>query len=93
MSHMNSSSRPARDGVNDALYRSPNAVAAAFAAEQDNVITLDQLRIAGIGRGAVEHRVREQQLQRMHRAVFLMGAAPPTHRNAAWHVGRSPSRT
>jgi very-short-patch-repair endonuclease len=45
---------------------------------QDNVITGDQLRAAGLTRGAIAHRLEARALQRMHKNVFLLGAAPPT---------------
>jgi very-short-patch-repair endonuclease len=45
---------------------------------QDNVITLQQLLEAGLGRGAIEHRVETRMMQRLHRGVYLLGAAPPT---------------
>ena len=53
-------------------------VIAAVAGRQDNVITLDQLLGAGLGRGAVAHRLEARTIQRMHRTVYLLGAAPPT---------------
>jgi predicted transcriptional regulator of viral defense system len=51
---------------------------ARIAARQDNVITGDQLRTAGLGRGAITHRVRAGTMQRLHIGVYLLGAAPPT---------------
>lgn len=45
---------------------------------QDNVISLEQLLAAGLGRDAVAHRVKARTMQRLHRGVFLLGAAPPT---------------
>jgi predicted transcriptional regulator of viral defense system len=45
---------------------------------QDNVVTLEQLLEAGLGRGAIEHRVEMGMMQRLHRGVYLLGAAPPT---------------
>ena len=51
---------------------------ARIGARQDNVISLDQLLSAGLGRGAITHRVRARWLQRLHRTVYLLGAAPPT---------------
>ena len=51
---------------------------AAVAGRQDNVVTLEQLIEAGLGRGAIAHRVRAQTMQRIHRTVYLVGAAPPT---------------
>jgi very-short-patch-repair endonuclease len=51
---------------------------AAVARRQDNVIALDQLLEAGLGRGAVAHRVQVRWMQRLHRTVYLLGSAPPT---------------
>lgn len=51
---------------------------ARIAARQDNVITGDQLTAAGLGRGAIAHRVKVRAMQRLHVNVYLLGAAPPT---------------
>jgi very-short-patch-repair endonuclease len=51
---------------------------ARIARRQDNVITLVQLLEAGLGQRGVRHRVRAGAMQRLHRGVFLLGAAPPT---------------
>jgi hypothetical protein len=51
---------------------------ARVAGRQDNVITLEQLLEAGLGRDAVAHRVLSRTMQRLHRGVFLLGSAPPT---------------
>ena len=51
---------------------------AKIGARRDNVISLDQLLSAGLGRGAVAHRVRARSMKRLHRTVYLLGAAPPT---------------
>lgn len=51
---------------------------AKIAGGQDNVITREQLLEAGLGRGAIEHRVLAGQAQRLHRGVYLIGPAPPT---------------
>jgi very-short-patch-repair endonuclease len=51
---------------------------AAVAGRQDNVVTLEQLIEAGLGRGAIAHRVQARAMQRMHRRVYLIGAAPPS---------------
>lgn len=48
------------------------------AARQDNVISLEQLRVAGFGWGMLKHRLREGTMQRLYRAVYLVGPAPPT---------------
>jgi very-short-patch-repair endonuclease len=51
---------------------------ARVAGRQDNVIALEQLLEAGLGRDAVADRVQRRTMQRLHRGVFLLGAAPPT---------------
>lgn len=51
---------------------------ARIAARQDNVIAREQLVAAGLGRGAIDHRVRLHWMQRIHQGVYLIGAAPPT---------------
>jgi very-short-patch-repair endonuclease len=45
---------------------------------QDNVISGEQLRAAGLGRGAIAHRVKAGAMQRLHIDVYLLGPAPPT---------------
>lgn len=49
-----------------------------IAAEQDNVITGEQLRAAGLGRGALARRVQAGRMQRLHHGVYLVGPAPPS---------------
>jgi very-short-patch-repair endonuclease len=51
---------------------------ARIAGRQDNVIALEQLLEAGLGHDAVAYRVKARTMQRLHRGVFLLGAAPPT---------------
>jgi very-short-patch-repair endonuclease len=51
---------------------------AGIAGRQDNVISRDQLLGAGLGRGAIAHRVKAGTIQRLHWSVYLLGAAPPT---------------
>lgn len=51
---------------------------ARIAGRQDNVISRDQLLGAGLGRGAIAHRVKVGTIQRLHSSVYLLGAAPPT---------------
>jgi very-short-patch-repair endonuclease len=43
------------------------------AAQQDSVVTWDQLRHLGLGAGAIEHRVRRGLLHRLHPGVFCWG--------------------
>ncbi|MHB8693352.1 MAG: DUF559 domain-containing protein, partial [Solirubrobacteraceae bacterium] len=58
---------------------------------QDNVITLEQLTAAGLGRGAIAARCRAGRMQRLHHTVYLLGPAPPSFgavvRAAALAVG------
>jgi very-short-patch-repair endonuclease len=51
---------------------------ARIASRQDNVIAREQLIEAGLGRGAIAHRVSSAWMQRMHQGVYLIGPAPPT---------------
>jgi predicted transcriptional regulator of viral defense system len=51
---------------------------ARVAAQQDNVIGGQQLASAGMGRGAIAHRVRTGAWQRLHNNVYLLGPAPPS---------------
>ncbi len=43
------------------------------AAGQDSLITSSQLRELGLGRGAIEHRVKRGLLHRMHEGVYCWG--------------------
>jgi very-short-patch-repair endonuclease len=43
------------------------------AAQQDSLITWDQLRYLGLGPGAIEHRVKRGLLHRLHPGVFCWG--------------------
>ena len=56
---------------------------ARIAGRQDNVITREQLLGAGLGRGAIAHRVKARTMQRLHTNVYLLGAAPPTQMGRA----------
>jgi very-short-patch-repair endonuclease len=51
---------------------------ARIAGRQDNVITREQLSEAGLGRGQIARRVAGGRMRRLHRSVYLLGAAPPT---------------
>jgi very-short-patch-repair endonuclease len=51
---------------------------ARIAGRQDNVISREQLLRAGLGRGAIAHRVRTGRWQRRHNNVYLLGTAPPS---------------
>jgi very-short-patch-repair endonuclease len=51
----------------------PDRAAAAVAAHQYGVITLQQLEECGLGPGAVQRRVAAQRLQRLWRGVYAFG--------------------
>jgi len=51
---------------------------ARIGARQDNVISREQLLGAGVGRGAIAHRVAAGRWQRLHRNVYLLGPAAPS---------------
>ena len=56
------------------------AILARIAARQFGLVTWRQMLAAGIGRGAIELRIRRGQLHRVHRGVYLVGhAAMPVH--------------
>jgi hypothetical protein len=57
---------------------------AEIAARQERVVSIAQLRGAGLGRGAVEHRVRRQRLFRVHRGVYAVGPGALTFRGHLW---------
>lgn len=47
------------------------------AAAQHGVVTRAQLRAAGLGRGAIRHRVDSGRLHRVHQGVYRVGHAAP----------------
>jgi very-short-patch-repair endonuclease len=50
---------------------------ARVAAAQYGVVTRGQLVAAGLGRGAIGHRIKRGRLHRVHRGVYLLGHAVP----------------
>ena len=50
-----------------------DAVIAAIGGRQHGVVSFRQLIDAGLGRGAIAHRVRAGRLHRLHRGVFAVG--------------------
>lgn len=59
------------------MHEAERAIAR-IGSRQDNVITLEQALDAGLGRGALAHRVKVGAMQRLHAGVYLIGPAPPT---------------
>ena len=51
----------------------PDAEIARIAFKQHGVVTLQQLRDAGLGPGAIDLRVRHGRLHRLHRGVYAVG--------------------
>lgn len=63
----------------------------AVAAAQDGVISIEQLRAAGLGRGAIEHALRAGWLRYRHRGVYLVGpVAGPLAREYAARIACGP---
>jgi very-short-patch-repair endonuclease len=60
-----------------------DALIAARASRQHGVVSRQQLVDAGLGRGAIEHRLSIGWLHRMHRCVYAVGH-PPLTREARW---------
>jgi very-short-patch-repair endonuclease len=60
------------------MHEAERAIAR-IAGRQDNVISREQLLSdAGLGRGAIAHRVKTGAWQRLHKNVYLVGPAPPS---------------
>jgi len=57
----------------------PDARIARLAEAQNGVVNYHQLLAAGLGPGAINHRVRAGRLIRLHRGVFAVGHARLTH--------------
>jgi len=53
------------------------AALAWIAAQQLGLVTTEQLRLAGIERGSVRHRVKIGRLHPLHRGVYLVGHSVP----------------
>lgn len=62
---------------------SPDERIAALAARQHGVVSRDQLRAAGLGRGAIDHRRRTGRLHDLHRGVYNVGH-PAVSREGRW---------
>lgn len=57
----------------EANQTSPDRRIAVIAADQHGVVSLGQLRDAGLDRGAIAHRARTGRLHRIHRGVYAVG--------------------
>src|SRR3954447_19893792 len=63
--------------------RALDAAVAALARRQHGVVARSQLAEIGLGRGAIEHRVAVERLQRLHRGVYAVGHSA-LKREAFW---------
>jgi len=57
---------------------------AEIAARQAAVVSVEQLRAAGLERGAIHHRVRRGRLHRVHHGVYVVGVRRITPRGRLW---------
>jgi very-short-patch-repair endonuclease len=57
---------------------------AALAARQHGVVSTAQLHAAGLGRGAIDLRIRRGRLHRLHHGVYAFGHARLTQRGRVW---------
>ena len=71
------------DSDGECAPRSPDALIAALAGRQHGVVSRAQLLAAGVGRGAIDRRVRGARLHPVHRGVFAVGHRVLT-RHGAW---------
>jgi very-short-patch-repair endonuclease len=62
---------------------SADAIVARIAARQHGVVSVRQLRQAGLNKGAVAYRTRTGRLHRIHRGVYRVGHTAPSRR-ADW---------
>lgn len=60
-------------GEDGAAARSADARLAAIAVRQHGLVSLSQVRGAGLGEGAIAHRVRMGRLHRVRRGVYAVG--------------------
>jgi very-short-patch-repair endonuclease len=68
----------------DQLVTRGDREVAALAHAQHGVVSIAQLRAAGLGRGAVDLRVRHGRLHPVHRGVYAVGHARLTFRGCLW---------
>ncbi|HEV2058051.1 MAG TPA: hypothetical protein VGR11_01760 [Solirubrobacteraceae bacterium] len=76
--------RAAAGGLDVSLVHVDRLIAV-VAAEQDSLITWHQLQALGLGRGAIEHRVRCARLHQIHVGVFCCGVRV----DSPWMRGRA----
>jgi hypothetical protein len=66
------------------LHTPDDRAVAELAARQHGIVSHAQLRAAGFGQGAIEHRVRRGRLHPLHRGVYAVGHARVTWRGHLW---------
>lgn len=54
-------------------FRQPDVAIAALAERQHGVVSIAQLRALGLGRGAIEHRIKRKRLHRVEPTVYAVG--------------------
>ena len=85
---MRAGSRGPSEGVRQEVHDSHallgDPALAVLAHHQHGVVSTVQLRAAGLGRGAIEHRVRKGRLHRVHRGVYAVGHPRLTLRGRLW---------
>jgi hypothetical protein len=70
--------------VHSRTANTPDAEVARVAFQQHGVVRYEQLRDAGLGAGAINHRVRNGRLHRLYRGVFAVGHARLSQQGAGW---------
>ena len=63
---------------------SPDGRAARTASRQHGVVSVDQLRRAGVTKDGVRRRIEAGRLHRLHRGVYAVGHTLPARRRVGW---------
>jgi very-short-patch-repair endonuclease len=68
----------------EGFHHPPDRRLAEIAARQEGVVSIAQTRAAQLGQGALEHRVRQGRLHRVHTGVYALGCRPLGFRGTLW---------